>query len=257
MEPTSDVGMDRRSEEIGNASDEALRGMLETLLSARRLNNGGASLDIEGPMVALSTAARLTREAVTWAAKTEGLLLSPEVYQSLPAHDRRWHIMYWLNYGLPIFQGEAARELVEGLFALNAGHAIPLLEKRKLGRRRIAPHDAATAELGILTWIRWQHGLGRKVADTEAQAAAAVGCTPTSFQRWRVELRKIFPSTFIGHRLDYAEEQGRLEAIGQTPELQSYIGNFYHSKLQDSFKDLEALVKMRRASIQKRRQPEL
>jgi len=66
----------------------------------------------------------------------------------------------------------------------------------------------------LLSWTRWQHGLGRKVADAETDVAQAVGCTREAIQKWRTELPKVFGEVFVRDRLGLAERIGALEARG-------------------------------------------
>ena len=83
--------------------------------------------------------------------------------------------------------------------------------KQSTGRRRAAPGAAALAELDLLKWIRWQHALGRKVADAETDVAQAVGCTREAIQKWRAELPKALGAAFVREQLALAERIGALE----------------------------------------------
>ena len=118
--------------------------------------------------------------------------MPPSDYAKLPLEERRRLIAENVDLGLPVVQDKERMELANALRALNGGQEDPFVRKTSTGRRRAAPFAAAEAELDLLKWIRWQHGLGRKVADAETDVAQAVGRTREAIQKWRAELPKVF-----------------------------------------------------------------
>jgi hypothetical protein len=194
---------------------------------------------------------KILRELLDWLARDLQLKASPQEIGTLTAQRARELIVRSLRRGLPIFDPDLGAELADALEALNAGYTAPLLQ-RKAGRRGMAPHEAARAELGLLKWVRWQHGLGRKVGEAEAEVAAAACCTVAAIQKWPTELAKVYPPEHIRLKLKQAEDVGRREAEGwslrdadnMTYELLRAWGGLR--------RDLSELVKSRRAAISSR-----
>jgi len=152
-------------------------------------------------------------------------------------------------------QAGALRMLIAALLALKAGHVSPLLQK--LGkRRRLAPHVSAAIERQMLMWVRWQHGIGRKVCDAENELADQVGLSPQTIRKWRTELFKVYGESVVRSHLERAEAIGRTQAEGED------FANFTHLDPEAarelwtaSFclqRDLSMLVERRKRAIAKR-----
>ncbi|MDR3529210.1 MAG: hypothetical protein P4L90_01445 [Rhodopila sp.] len=199
-------------------SDRALREDFQCLLEVRRSVAKGGSPAKQTALLAALLCARLCENLTGWAARELEIVLTPSHFGRLPIEEQRVQIYRNLALGLPLWQKEARAMLLEGLLALNAGHAVPLLVKQKV-RRRALPHRAADAEFQLLKWIRYQRGLGRKVLDAEADVAHAAGCSRAAIAKWPRELAKVHGKLRITLQLELAEEVGRLEATGQTWEF--------------------------------------
>jgi hypothetical protein len=238
-------------------SDDDLREVFESLLEVRRLANTGAELTDTAAILALTKASCLVRELGNWAGIRSGLVCTPAEYERLSPRQRRDLITGALRFQLQILQPQARVELAKALAALDVGETAPLLEKERTGRRRASPARTAQAEHGILRWIRWQYGRGRKLADVEAEVAGAVYCTPTLFPKWRAELVKIYGKEVIGNSLAAAEKLGRFEAGQEKCPVAETKMQEFSRRLQTELleTDLAVLVALRREGMSKRRTP--
>ena len=197
---------DPTAPDMGGDSDEVLRDIFESLLRSRRLANAGVRLRQTVAMSTFMKAASLLLEIVNVAARDSGLVCHPAEYEAFSADRKRRLIVDCLWYQLPILQPQARAELMKGLAALALGETVPLLEKTKTGRRRASPARVIELEFGILRWIRYQRGRGRKLRRTEAEVAAAVNYTPTLLAKWKADLITIFGDQ---HIRDLLAEAGR------------------------------------------------
>jgi hypothetical protein len=195
---------------------------------------------------------------INWAARKSNLLCSPAIYELLPPEQRRQLIRDCLRLQLPILQPQARAELDKALAALGIGGTEPLLKQAKTRRRRASPARIIEAEYGVMKWIAWQYGLGRKKKDVEADVASALGCTSALFAKWKAELAKIFGHNHVHDALAEAEQLGRFEAAGGVPSVresdqESFIRRFTNCTLE---RDLAVLVSRFREGAQKRRMPQ-
>lgn len=237
-------------------SDRRIRGMVEDLLRMRREAEAGKPPSLHDAYRAASHCARLLEALLSWAATKLGLRLSPEEWRRLPNAEKRALLARTLMLGLPILQPKACHELPLALEATNAGASPPLLQ-RKVGRRRRAPELAAYAELELLRWIRWQHGLGRKVADAEDEVARECRLTREAVQRWRSELPKVYGEHRVRRALQLAERVGRYERSGRTwteiNRRESDDNEMLCQAASGLERDLDTLIWMRGVAIAKRR----
>jgi hypothetical protein len=116
---------------VGSSNDEDLRDVFESLLNARRLANAGVELGYTAAMLALTKASCPVRELATWAAKSTGLICTPEEYERLSARQRRSLITGALQFQLQILQPQARVELAQALVALDIGETVGLWNRRR------------------------------------------------------------------------------------------------------------------------------
>jgi hypothetical protein len=191
--------------------DEAFELLRMILVLRREVEQDGKAV-LQRADYAAAFCYQLVRGLMGWGAERIGFLMPPSDYAKLPLEERRRLTAENILLGLPVFQDKERMELVHGLRALNLGQEDPFVRKTNTGRRRAAPGAAALAELDLLKWVRWQHGLGRKVADAETDVAQAVGCTREAIQKWRAELPKVFGAAFVRNELELAQDIGEFEA---------------------------------------------
>jgi hypothetical protein len=185
--------------------------MLESILELRRKVEQDGKAGRHRATIAAKYCDALIRGIMGWAAELLGFLRPPAVDAQLPLEDRRRLAAVTIALGLPVFNFKDRMEIADGLLAKNWGQEDPFLRTTKTGRRGAAPGTAARAKLDLLKWIRWQHGIGRKVADAETDVAQAVGCTREAIQKWHAELPKVFGEAFVRDQLALAERIGALE----------------------------------------------
>jgi hypothetical protein len=123
------------------------------------------------------------------------------------------------------------------------------------------PYDATEGELDMLLWTRWQHGLGRRVADAETDVAQAVSCTREAVQKWRAKVSEVFGPDRVRDRLKAAELVGRHEAraggrgLGMADyrpwQSDGHFALYMTSILLE--RDLGRIAARRRAAVAKRR----
>jgi len=247
----------RRTRESSSThlSDRAARAHLSMLLRMRARADAGDPPGRHEAFVAAMACSELVREVMGWAAGALGLTYSSSAYARVSVKEVRALIIATIALGLPILQEEAREALLEALVALNAGRALPLVHGT-LDRRRTAPHRSAEAELGLLMWIRWQHGLGRKVSDAKIDVARETGCSLNAVEKWRAPLEKVFGKWRVEWQLRIAEEIGRFEAAGKDITdvwpWSSEQGHMFWISLLTLERHLAPLVEKRRAAIRKR-----
>ena len=187
-------------------------------------------------------------------AQAQGIQFSPKY--SLISRGKRFSdlIIRTLTLGVPIMQAEALQMLIMALQGLKAGHVAPLLQKTGK-RRRLAPHVSAAMELKMLMWVRWQHGLGRKVSEAEQDLADQVKLTPQTIRKWLAELFKVYGKPVVRSLLERAEAIGRTEAAGDDFVNFSHLDPKTARELWTaSFclqRELPLLVEMRKKAIAK------
>ena len=123
-------------------------------------------------------------------------------------------LAHW-NWAYRSRSRKRASRSLDALDGLNAGDVAPIME-RNSGRRGEAPELSAKADLGVLKWIRWQHGLGRTVEDALEAAAEVLGITSSAIKQWPKRLEKVFGEERVASELELAEKVGRWEAEGKT-----------------------------------------
>ena len=208
--------------------DEAARRLFEVLLSVRRMAEDRPEQAARAAEFAARTAGLLSRGVLGWAAEALGLLYSDD--EARRVEEARNIIATTVRLGLPVMQPSASYALASALVALNAGQVDPLLRPSRTGRRGVRPFDTAVAELRMLMWVRWQHGLGRRVGHAEADLLRELNAPPSdivtldAIKKWRMELPKIFGKKYVAKALERAERLGRVEAAKQAgvPEAKVY-----------------------------------
>jgi len=248
---------DPTAEARGSCTDEDLRDTFDTLLRTRRLASIRHFRTPTRAMLALARAAFVLREVGDWAVRELDLVCSPAAYQLLSPERRRQRIRQCLKFQLPIMQPQAWAELDRGLAALDLGETEKLLQPTKTRRRRASPARIVEAERGILLWIEWQHGLGRKKKNVEAEVASAIGCSAALFAKWKVDLVRIYGHEAFYNALFEAQRLGRSEAYPDLSKAneataEGVIRRFTAITLE---RDLAVLVARFRAGSQKRRMP--
>jgi len=241
--------------------DERARVALEMLLDLRRRAEACPQVAESDAHFAAMAAGFLVRGILGWAAEALGLLYDAREGQRPPVEQARLIIARTLELGLPVMQPSANTALTSALRALNGGQVDALVEKSERRRRGEATYDKAVAELSMLMWVRWQHGLGRPVKEAEEKLADAVGQDRSTLQKWRPELSKIFGEEQVARKLDYAKRLGRVEAakeagapgaealrFGDDPDGRCLLEAFLETP-----RSLEAAVALRRRGMQKRR----
>jgi hypothetical protein len=209
--------------------DETARRWFETLLEMRRMAEARPEEAKRAAEFAAHAAGLLSRGVLGWAAEALGLLYSDDEPRRPPVEEARDVIATTVRLGLPVMQPSAKYALASALVALNAGQVDPLLRPSQPGRRGVRPFDTAVAELRMLMWVRWQHGLGRRVGHAEADLLRELNAPPAAIltldaiKKWRTELPKIFGEEYVARALDRAERLGRVEAAKQAgvPEAEA------------------------------------
>lgn len=185
--------------------------LLAPLLRYNRRARAGHRLGRHVAIIAALGYAELTRNLMTWVASEVGLLHSPEKYSKLSPQEKRFILIIYASLQLPILQDELFKEFCDGLAALNATQTEPLFMKTG-ARRGAIRHLIAEAEFRLLIWIRYQHGLGRKVIDAEEEVGEAIGCSRDTIHNWLKELIKVYGAQHVHSRLYGAQMIGELEA---------------------------------------------
>jgi hypothetical protein len=189
-----------------------------------------------------------------WVARSQGLQHAPHEYAKLTHEQVLDLVAKALRLGLPM-QAEARGLLIEAIEGLKAGQVVPLF--RKTGKRRgVAPQQSAQVELRMLMWVRWQHGLGRKIYDAETELEVRAEVSRQAIRKWPAELGKVYGKAKVASALERAEAIGRAEKLGKDR------ANFSHEPLEHQFglwsvswwieRDLSILVKKRNAATAKR-----
>jgi hypothetical protein len=208
---------------------------------------------------AIEIGAKLFRNLLDWPARRIGLLLPPEDFRALDRAFVRFAMAFAIETGIPILQPELRKEASRGIRALNGGQVEPLLAPNCLGRRGVAPYQAAEAEFALLKWIRWRHGLGWKVGDAEMDVAKAIGQTTQVIANWKRELCKVYGRFSVLLALCFAEQVGQYEATGQSwadyPCGRSWFDTMIADIAKTLDRDLIVLAKQRRTAIAKRGVP--
>lgn len=246
-------------------SDEQARTALDTLLGLRRKAEDCPEAAEGHALVAAMFAGLFLRGILSWAAEALGLLFDADEARRPPVEEARWIVARTLDLGLPVMEPSTKAALAHALRALNAGQVDPLVAPSKMGRRGEGPYDKASAELRMLMWVRWQHGLGRRVGEAEAELSAAAGhLTLGAFDKWEKELSKVFGEEHVQRKLHSAECMGRFEAAREAgvPEAEAMSlakgaegVDFRDWAFLDTPRSLDAVAALRRRGAGKRRVP--
>jgi hypothetical protein len=200
-----------REEGDYDPSDEGIRSSVEKLLEIRRDSRAGRPLD---PIVAASFAALASRmfcQLMRPIANTLKVKIDSEDYAGLPIEKLRVMIADALTYGFPLPNGIGGY-LACALEDLNAGYSDELLVKTP-GRHGVVPHILAETKLKLSMWIRYQHGLGRKVALAQAEVAAKVNRTHEAVAKWPIEAAQVYGDEKVRSLLKCAMLIGRSERM--------------------------------------------
>ena len=243
-------------------SEGQARIALDTLLGLRRKAEECPEAAEGHALVAAMSAGLFVRGILSWAAEALGLLYDADEARRPPVEEARWIVARTLDLGLPVMQPSARAALADALRALNAGQVDPLVAP-KVGRRGKGPYDRALAELRMLMWVRWQHGLGRRVAEAKAELSEAAGrLTPGAFDKWEKELSKVYGKEYVQRKLQSAECMGRFDAARKAGVPEAEAMGLAKGADGVDFRDwaflytprsLDAVVALRRSGTGKRR----
>jgi hypothetical protein len=232
-------------------SDDAARAILNELLEIRRQVNAGQELDAMRAFIVERDVIYMFRTLMQPLANFMNIKVNRNDFHDIPVADVRTRMARTIGHGLPLPQ-EVASYLAKSLRSLNAGYIEELFERTE-GRRGAEPHIIYAEKLKLLMLIRYRHGRGDKVAETQAEVASKIGRTHEAIAKWRREVPKVFGEE-VRSFLKFAELIGRAEVapVGSVRITSEEIPAFQEAcLLLDT--DLDELARSYKSAITQRK----
>ena len=205
-------------------NDEAATALFRDLLALRRQALSGVVDEMdEAYDKAMAVARALVEGVAGWSFYNSiaDAVWATDAYEGLPPRVRRRAVSRVIR-SVPLITEAQRVEITHALESLDFGQTDEILEPEEKKRRRRKPRDAADAELDMLTWIRWQVGLGRRAQEVFEVVSDAVHISVDAIHKWRKAAEKSFGKDFVRLLLQDAEAIGRMEKDGAQPTERSF-----------------------------------
>jgi hypothetical protein len=209
-----------RSGRRARIDDTMISDIIKEMLEVRRRSDSGLTLNGLHILRLLILAPEIFRALAQPVADYLDIKLQPDDFYDRPVEDTRIVMARTIENGLPLPRGVSAY-LGRSLRSLNAGYIEAILRKTA-GRKGAAPHIVGEAKLRLLMWIRYQHGLGRKISEAQAEVASQIGRTYEAISKWYRDACDLFGGEYVASLLDIAQRIGRWR---KDPDANTVVGN--------------------------------